>query len=291
MVGPLPCYQKTDRQNGIAQLMQSATESETAREKYGQFVLLALAALFALSPILLDWALHLADTPSARYAALFPVLYWLGVRHEPRERGRKDGYLLLALGVVIVILTVGGGFTRWGRIAVPITLIAMIRLSGLGSTRGALTMLWFVPLPHFVNTLVWPDLVLFYSNAVPDLKLSLEATRVVIQSGEGALRLSQGDAGLALMASLSGVSYFASWQREESLGRTALRMAVAILAALPIRFLSVALALLLLKSGFPHAAQITADGTLWVVTLGWLIVSVPRITWAPPRATESQAPS
>ena len=283
MVGPLPSYQKTDRQNGMAGLMQSKTESDTQRAGHGRSVFLGLAAVFALSPVLWDWTLHLAQTPSARYAALFPILYLIGFRHDSRQPARKDGYLFLALAVLVVILSVGGGFTRWGRIAVPVALIAVIRLNGYASLRGSLTLLWFVPLPHFINTLVWPELILFYSQAVAGLRISLEATSVFIQSGEGGLRLSQGDAGMALMVALGGVSYFVSWQRDESASRTTTRLLFSVLAALPLQFLAIALALFLLKSGFPQPAQTLVNVTIWVVSLAWILIFVPGDTWRPPK--------
>jgi hypothetical protein len=267
----------------MAGLMQSKTESETRRAGPGRAEFLGLAAVFALSPVLWDWTLHLAHTPSARYAALFPILYLIGFRHDSRQAARKDGYLFLALAVVVVILAVGGGFTRWGRIAVPIALIALIRLNGYASLRGSLTLLWFVPLPHFINTLVWPDLILFYSQAMTGLQISQEATNVFIQSSEGGLRVSQGDAGMALMLALSGVSYFVSWQRDESASRTITRLIFSILAALPLQFLAIALALFLLKSGFPQPAQILVNTTIWVVSLAWILIFVPRHTWRPPK--------
>ena len=185
--------------------------------------------------------------------------------------------------VLVVILSVGGGFTRWGRIAVPVALIALIRLNGYASLRGSLTLLWFVPLPHFINTLVWPELILFYSQAVAGLRISLEATSVFIQSGEGGLRLSQGDAGMALMVALGGVSYFVSWQRDESASRTTTRLLFSVLAALPLQFLAIALALLLLKSGFPQPAQTLVNVTIWVVSLAWILIFVPGDTWRPPK--------
>ena len=277
MHGPLPCYQKTDSQNGMVGAMESKTETANARAHPSQSPWLGLAALFALSPILVDWGFHLVETPSSRYAALFPVLYLIGIRHDARERVRKDGYLLLALAIALVILSVGGGFTRWGRIAVPITLVAMIRLSGLASTRGALTMLWFVPVPHFIEMLAWPELVLFYAQSLPGLTISLESARVVLGSGVSVLQLAPADAGLPLMASLSGISYFASWQRREPLLRTGVRMGVSVVLALPIQYGAVWVAIILLRSDFPHAAQIWINSTIWVFSLLWLVASVPRL--------------
>ena len=259
--------------------MQSAAESRTEDERRGRVWALGLAAFFALSPILWDWTLHLIETPWARYAALFPVLYLIGFRHESRRPPRKDAYLLLTLAILIVILAVGGGFTRWGRVAVPLTLIAVIRLGGYGSLRGSLTLLWFVPLPHLINTLVWPELLLFYSQAVSGLEITLDATRVLIESGSGSIRLTQRDAGMALMVSLSGISYFAGWQRDEAIRRTLTRMILSVLATIPIQFLTVILALMLLRSGLPDSAQILVNAKVWLVSIGWILAFVPRSTW------------
>lgn len=281
MWGGLPCYQKTHRQNGMTSLMRSRAESGTDSENPSHPVWLGLAALFALSPILLDWGLHLAQTPSARYAAIFPVLYLIGLRHDSRAAARKDGYLLLALGVLLVILSVGGGFTRWGRIAVPIILIAMVRLSGVGSIRGALTLLWFVPLPHFIETRAWPELVLFYGETLSQTPPILESARIILETGGGLLELRPSDAGLTLMASLSGISYFAAWQRNESILATGIRMGAAVLLALPIQLLAIFFALKLLQGGLPNAPQLILSATLWVVSLLWLLVSVPKSTWRP----------
>lgn len=241
---------------------------------------LVLAALFALSPILFDWGLHLVDMPSARYAALFPVLYLIGLLRDKNDRIRNDGYWVLAVALIIVILSVGGGYTRWGRIAVPIAAVALARLCGYGTTRGALTMFWFVPLPHLLDLVVWPQLLLFYTSLVPGLDVGLEPTNLAIRSSDGLiLRISQGSAGLALMASLSGVRYFVGWQQQESLGRTFSRMIVWALAALPIQCISIILALLLLKSGSPGAAAACLYSTIWIVSIGLLLISVHPPLW------------
>ena len=239
-----------------------------------------LAGLFALSPIIFDWGLHLVDTPSARYAALFPVLYLIGLRRDRTDRIRNDGYWLLAVAIVVVILTVGGGYTRWGRIAVPITAVALARVCGYGTTRGALTMLWFVPLPHLLDSVVWPQLALFYTSLVPGLSVSPEATSLAIRSSDGLFfRLPQGDAGLVLMASLTGVRYFAGWQQQESLGRTFSRMIAWGLAALPIQGVSIVLALLLLQSGSPGAAAAWLHSSIWIFSIGLLLATVHPPLW------------
>ena len=233
----------------------NSTQANKERSPLRFFLLclLTIAGMIALSPILFDLGLHLIQVPVDRYAALFPALFLIAVWKSPRTKGQKDGYIFLTIAVFIAIVSIGGGFTRWGRLAIPLVAIGLIRISGATSLRKALLSFWLIPTPHFLETTFWPNLVLLYGKGAANFlpELSLQETGMTLMARgtrELSLNLHPADSGWALAAALSGVAYFIGNQKNRTLMRTIASVAFYTIAALPLQALAILAALLLMDT-------------------------------------------
>lgn len=259
--------------------------------------LLASGLLFALSPVLYDWALHVVEEPAARYAAMFPLLFLFGLSRTEKIRGRADGYLWLLLAGLVAVICIGGGFTRFGRLAVPLAVIGLCRASGLASFRGACLMLWFVPLPHFVQALAWPEgAVLWFQLGISmlsplDMRLMVEPPAVAAFGSR--ILLQPVDSGLSLMVMLSGLAYYASWQKRDGWAKTIMRMSTWSLLGVPLQGLAVVLALLLLYAGQPEWSRMFMDDFIWptAVMAIWLLLNSHVVERENPAASDPRAVS
>jgi len=254
------------------------TDMTSSAGSRSRVILLTAGTLFALSPVLLDWTLHLIDFPSARYAAIFPVLFLIGIRSHPGTRPRPDGYLWLAAALLVEVACIGGGFPRWGRGAVPLAMIGLCRASGLTSARGACLMLWFVPVPHFLGSAIWPEVILLFTETaawiLPPFDLELSGDWLVASKDGLRLVLNPSDVGLSLLAGMSGLAYFVGWQRSEFPIRTLGRMATWSLIAVPVQWTAILLALWLLQWGEPDWGRILLWAPFWCLGAVFLFRSL-----------------
>lgn len=270
-------------------MQTSTTDSPQNRLRV---TLLTIGTLFALSPVLFDWAVHLRDFPSARYAALFPVLFLIGLRGRPSTLPRGDGYLWLLAALVIEVICIGGGFPRWGRMAVPVAIIGLCRATGVTSLRGAILMLWFVPVPHFLESLIWPAAVLSLIETAgwPLPSFELQDLGQSLMASKNGLHLifEPSDAGLTLMAAVSGFAYFVGWRKGEPTTPTLQRMLKWVLVSLPVQALAVFSALLLLEWGQPTLGRWLLNYTAW--WLGALFILIALVRGQPMHDTSDHQP-
>ena len=207
-----------------------------------------LGLLAALSPVLLDWARHLAAEPEVRYAAVFIPLGLHLARIQPVPTARRSwGLWLLVAALCFCVLAVGGGVSRFARLGMPFAVLGMAVWLGRPSPAIAALALWTIPVPSFLMQMGGRLL-----EALPALPIALEPF----------------DLGLPLAALLSGLAYHAALARDEDM-RTAVRAAIlAALLALPLQAAAVGLALGVAALGAPELARASLSHGLTLVAAG-----------------------
>ncbi|HTF33060.1 MAG TPA: hypothetical protein VK714_05080 [Myxococcota bacterium] len=189
-------------------------------------ILLWGALALALSPVLRDIGKHVIAHPWAGYSAVFAALLVLAARHQPQcHRPKVDGYLLLAVGLLVELVGIGGGIDRLARPALPLGVIGLARLLGRPPLAVALLALGMVPVPAFVlgpvAAMVGPALAGLTAMTCTALGLSLHAQGATLASVSGVIELGDGDTGLPLAILLAGLGWYAG------LGRTSRETPVA----------------------------------------------------------------
>ena len=172
----------------------------------------------ALSPVLQDLGAHVIEHPWAGYSAVFAVLLVLAARHQPQRQPPKvDGYLLLAAGLLVELVGIGGGIDRLARPALPLGVLGLARLLGRPPLAVALLAMGMVPVPTFVLRpvagMVGPTLAGLTAIACRSFGLSLHAQGATLMSVSGALELGDGDTGVPLAVLLAGLGWYAGIRR------------------------------------------------------------------------------
>jgi len=222
-------------------------------------ILVWSAFVIAFSPLLLDLFRHVLAHPWAGYGLLFAViLVTLACREPSRGPSHRDGYALLAAALVLQAVAVGGGFARWGRLAIPLGVMGLARLLGRPSPRVAALAFWAVPLPNFIAAAGSPLLErLWLEGAVmllaPFATIVVEGTKAT--APRGVLALDAVSGGLALAALLSGLGWVSALHAWRGVGSALRTASLWGLAALPLQALCVLVALALSVAGAPRAAQ------------------------------------
>lgn len=245
-------------------------------------VLVWATFLVAFSPVLADLFRHLLARPWSSYSLLFAVLLVVyGHREASRDGSRADGYALLAAALAVQVVAVGGGFTRWGRLAIPIGVIGLARLRGRPPLRVAALAFWAIPIPHAIAEAASPVLARFWLECAaallaPFAPVVVEGTKATAPNGS--LLLGVVSSGLPLSALLSGLGWVSLLDTSRGVG-DALRAAVVWgVAALPLQALCVAIALSLTVAGAPRIAHGWISWGVLVVSggVGLLIATRPR---------------
>lgn len=164
-----------------------------------------LLLLAALSPVFVDWGRHLSSEPVARYVVLFvPLTLLLAWRMRGRGVQRSIALWWVAGALLLSVLAVGAGLTRFARPCLPLALVGMACWRGWPRLEVALSSLWWVPVPSFVAKAMG---------------------RVVASLIPGGVPPEPTELGLPLAGLLSGLAYAIAIWRGQSLAR-ALRLAL-----------------------------------------------------------------
>jgi len=243
-------------------------------------LLLWSAFALAFSPLLFDLFAHLRARPWANYGLLFLVLLIAHTWHErSRAAAHHDGYLLLSLALMLQCVAVGGGFTRWGRLALPLGVMGLARLLGRPSPRVAALAFWAVPLPNFIASIASPRLEQIWLMAAawllsPLAPIAVEGTTAATPGGM--LTFDAVSGGLPLAALLSGLGWLRALDDWRGLG-SALRTASTWgLAALPLQALCALAALALATLGAPALASAWLSWGIFLVVGAAGLVIVHR---------------
>lgn len=142
-------------------------------------------------------------------------------------------------------------------------------------------MLWFVPVPHFVGSAIWPEVILLFTETaawlVPPFDLELSGDSLVASKDGLRLVLNPSDVGLSLLAGVSGLAYFVGWQKCEFSVPTLGRMVTWSLIAVPVQWTAILLALWLLQWGEPDWGRILLGAPVWCLGTVFLFLSLtPR---------------
>ena len=255
--------------------------------------LLALGLLFGLSPMLLDLARHLLETPSGRSCLVFWILLAILARRatgRPPAETHRDGFVLIGLCAVISVVAIGGDVVRGARLALPLGVVGLARGFGIMPLRTALLACWLLPVPGLVHDLGFPDLERAYlSGAAPLLgwagsEVTLRGLSAEI-AGE-TLTLTAHASGFALCALLTGLVWYAGIVHDTPLRRTVLWMLGFGALFLPLQWLATLLALSALASGHPAMAEPILETAIWpiVAVLGLLSIHSARPHVHPPHS-------
>lgn len=226
----------------------------------------------ALSPSIFELGRHWLDEPWTRYSALFVPLWLLGVRSAPGPaRPRRAGAVLVAIGVLLSVVSVGGGMPRFGRPGIALSAVGMALALGTPSLPRALLVLWIVPVPTlFVSAFSGLEVATAHAAARlaqavgvdAGLRATPEAIELVGSAGNLALAPEQG--GLPLAVLLGGLGWYGAVRRGASSGsafRACLRAAPWALLVQPI---GIGCAAGLLFAGATVSARLLLDPGIWI---------------------------
>lgn len=266
-------------------------EHTSARALSLREIVLWSALAVALSPVLWDLGAHVIADPWAGYSAVFPLLLVLAARHGQRyEEPRATGYLLLAAGLFVTLVGVGGGMDRLARPALPLAVIGLARLLGRPPLPVALLALGMVPVPSFVlapvAAMVGPVLAGLAAMICGFLGLSLQAHGATLAGIKGTIELGYGDTGLPLAILLAGLGWYAGLRRasteaptgdSESVLRQAAHKALRWLPwAIPVQVAAIIGAGIALSLGSVLWSRVLLDCGVWTLTTAVGLVRATR---------------
>lgn len=241
--------------------------------------------LFAFSPSIAAGLESLRSQPWTRGTLIFALLAVVAVRSAPPARRSAAGWALVAAGIAIQLVAIGGGVARAGRLGFVLAAVGLCRGAGWAGWRTALLLGFLLPLPHAVVELASPGLEGAFAAAAAALArgvgLGVEAGRGVLVSGSETLRLADHDGGLAWGALLAGLAWFAELRAPSpSPARRLARVAgwLAATIAGPLGFLTIAA--LVLGAGVEGAAargRAILDHLPWLLTWTFGIVLAGRL--------------
>lgn len=205
---PSPSLRPTQLSSTGGTLPALVTPPWTAREG-----ILWSALAVALSASWIDLARHGLAEPWARPAAMFLPLFGLAARRSQRRAGApRIGALLVAAGVGLSVLAVGGGLDRLGRLGIPLAIIGMASVLGRPLLATSLLALWMVPPPFPVIVALSPGLERVLAGVAAGVAgangLPATATPHGIEIAGATLGLHAADGGLPLAVYFAGVGWW-----------------------------------------------------------------------------------
>jgi hypothetical protein len=245
----------------------------------------------ALSPSLAELGSHWLAEPWTRYSALFVPLWILAARTDPGQaRPRRLGFALVALGVAISVVAVGGGVARFGRLGIVLAAVGLAVALGAPALPRALVALFIVPVPSAVASAL-PGLEVGSARAAAwlaqaaGIEAGVRATPGAIElvGSSGSLALAPEHGGLPLAALIGGLGWYGAVRRGAStrsaLGACARTAPWAVL----VQPIGLACAAGLLFSGAPASARTVVDSGIWITTA--LVAGLVLLRSAPPGRT------
>lgn len=248
-----------------------------------------LALAVALSPVLAEWAGHLAEEPRARAALagpLFLACAWSGRNAGPGWLGA----VLLSGALTLEAVALLAGPIAIGRLALPLALCGMALWAGAPSLRVALLSLWAVPIPHTLFWAVSPALeALVLKVAAEPVRLLggsvlVEGYRAIVPGSELILRPGQG--GVVTAFILSGAAWLWAVRRGHGLLRAAVAALAGLALGVPAQTALVTVAVALGSQGNPDLA----NAVLVHAPLGWVLASF-GVAWVASRSTDRRDPT
>jgi len=229
--------------------------------------------VFAFGPSLRDAGELFVAQPWSRATLVFPVLAYAAARAEAPSRPSRYGWALVAVGIAIQMVAIGGGLVRVGRVGFVLAAMGLCRGAGWCSPPVALLLAFLLPIPHAVQQLGSPwleaGLARLAASCAGALGLAVVHGRPGLESGASTLPLAEHDGGVGLAVSFLGLAWFA-WLRAPGRDRGRLvRLAfVALLAAGGFQLASLTVAAIVLARGGEEpveTARAILDRTPWIL--------------------------
>jgi len=220
-----------------------------------QTLLLGVGLALGLSSALLEWANHIAATPPAAYALVFPLLLLVAARSTPpTEPDRRAGLIWIAGAMALEVLAVGGGVPRLGRLAIPLGVIGLLRFTGAAALAPAALAFFIVPVPHALAGLaplhaVWGAFAEYLlGRAGPDL------------------RFTSWDSGVRLVALFAGLGWYADARSGGTWTGAFRRGAQLAMLGLPVQLAAVIVAVALARAGAADMARAFLTHGVWILS-------------------------
>jgi len=231
-----------------------------------------IALCAALSPSLVDLGGHWAARPWALASAIFAPLWLLAtLRDRSPRRPHADGYLLLALGLVVALGCAGGGMARLGRPGIPLAILGLSRVLGRPTPARALIAAWMVPVPDALVNALSPGLESAIAAAAVALArgfgVDASFTDGQLAGPAGALVLGAADGGLPLAVLLGGLGWYRAASSGASIGAAAVAALRSAPWALPVQIVALCLACGLALAGASGLAADLLHYGVWMAAM------------------------
>jgi len=256
-------------------------ERPATRARRGETIALWAGLLVAFSPVLLDLAHHLVESPWARYAALFPLLFARCVLNEPeRPRRHRDGILWIGVGLGFLLFGAFSGAMRMGRPGLVLAGVGLCRWFALASGRSLVLLALAVPVPHAVLRWTSPSvesaLLSAAGGVLGALGLGFEIHGTQAVYGAQQLLLGRFDGGAPLVALLTGLSWYHSCMVGTPTRTALLRVCAAALLAIAVQLAAIGIALVALPLGAGAAARAGLTHLPWMAAGAAGLVAAER---------------
>jgi hypothetical protein len=248
----------------------------------GWQISLWLGLAIAFSPVLLELAEHGEAQPWARVSLVFPVLVWIAARRDTVRPGPAAwGWGLVAGGIMLELIVIGGDVVRLGRLGLAGAAIGLCFAGGWTSLRVALLFLWSIPLPAAILNRFGPELASvvmgFGAQVASRFGLAVVGFPTSLESAGTSLAVLPSDCGLQTAFVLAGFGCFRGiWLRATVPGIRRQAVIGACFAAPLHLILAIAAALALGLGSPPETIRTGLDDFSW---LGVSVLALAGVFW------------
>ena len=220
-----------------------------------------IALIIAFAPVVVNLGANLVVSPAAYPTLIAPLLIAFCVARGI-GRGvsrRSSGIVLLFLGVALEFVGVVGNSWSIARFGLPIAILGIARWTGMMSLAVAALAFWMIPIPDFIIGFTTPNLesaLLKATVAVAQpIGIYVNAVGPVASTAAHKFEMHPHDTGIRVAFMLSGFGWFVAAVRGARPIRLAANAGCFALLAIPVQFVAVLFALVLLSAGWPDAAE------------------------------------
>jgi hypothetical protein len=238
--------------------------------------------------VLVDLVRHTEEQPWSRVNLIFPGLVWIAARRDTAKRGPASwGWGLVAGGIFLELLAIGGDVVRFGRIGLAAAAIGLCFAAGWTSIRVALLFVWSIPLPAALLNRVSPGLEMstmgFGADVASMFGFAVVRATDTLASAGRVLEILPSDGGLQTAFVLAGFGAFQGIWQAEPVSRILMRAGIGALSALPLQLALGCTAALALGLGAPPSTI-----RAWLSVFSWLGVSAVGLSGVVVRAFRSR---
>jgi hypothetical protein len=160
---------------------------------------------------------------------------------------------------VLEVIGLVGGSWSIARFGLPIAILGIARWTGAMSLSVAALAFWMIPIPDFIIGLTTPNLESALLKAVvavaQPIGIYVNAVGPVASTAVHKFEMHPYDTGIRIAFMLSAFGWFVAAIRGARPIQLAAKAACFAVLAIPVQFIAVLIALLLLSAGWPNAAD------------------------------------